>query len=219
MLRELLRREAEIDRRELEDSERQDRREELWRRTNLQAIDGVELAIASIAARELSEAAVQILVAGGYANQVADELDDPRLRELMIRLGRLLRSALPVVAHSAGVDLRTYAAGRYAQGAHDWPFPPTGPNEVSREGSGPVAAEPHAEQREDEAMPSSGRPSSLNLVGPQLKGSEEAAIAGADAAEGADEPRGGPQNEIVMPILDMLFAAAGCSTKHRGQQG
>ena len=82
MLRELLRREAEIDRSEVAGRKLQNTNAELWRETNLQAIEGFELAIASLPATELVEAAVRLLIAGGYADQVAEDLDDPRLREL-----------------------------------------------------------------------------------------------------------------------------------------
>jgi hypothetical protein len=85
VLQELLRRESEIDRREVEGGENQDAKAELWRQTNLEAIDGIELAIASLAATELAEAALQILIAAGYANQVADELEESRLREPVMR--------------------------------------------------------------------------------------------------------------------------------------
>jgi hypothetical protein len=54
-------------------------------------------------------------------------------------------------------------------------------------------------------------------VEPQLE-ETEAAAGSEDAREAADEPPGGPQNEIVMPILDMIFAEAGCLTKRRLEQ-
>lgn len=211
VLRELLRREAEVDRRELEGDDKQDTRTELWRQTNLQAIDGVELAIASLAATELPEAAVQILIAGGYANEVVEELEDPGLRESVTRLARLLKSALPVVAKAAGVDLETYSAGRYAQGEQDWPFPPTEPDE--RWGDH-ASADPQHIQDKEESQTSRDRPAPPSLMEPQLQPD----IDREGAEQETDEPRGRAQNEIVAPILDMLFAEAGCSTRRRVQQ-
>lgn len=213
VLMELLRREAEVDRRELEDGEEQDTRAELWRQTNLQAIDGIEQAIASLAATELSEAAVQILIAGGYANEVAEELEDPRLREPVTRLARLLRSALPVIVKAAGVDLEAYAVRRYAQSGQDWPFPPTEPDETS--GNRSASAEPQCTAGEDEAQASGNRPAPLGLSEPEL---ENPPIDREGAGEGAPGPRRDLQNEIVLPILDMLFAEAGCSTRRRVNQ-
>ena len=212
VLRELLRREAEIDRRELADGGQQNT--ELWRQTNLQAIDGIELAIASLPATGLAEAVVQLLIAGGYADQVAEELDDPRLREPVTRLLRLLRSALPVVAEAAGVELADYAPARYAQGEQDRPLHPADAGETPEDRS--ASAEPRGLQATTQAPTPRYRPSRLRLVEPQLDDTEAAARE--DAAEEADEPRGSLQNEIVMPILDMIFAEAGCFTKRRVEQ-
>lgn len=214
VLRELLRREAEIDRRELEGGARADSQAELWRQTNLQAIDGIELAIASLAATELAEAAVQILIAAGYANQVADELQEPRLREPAVRLARLLRSALPVVASSAGVDLEACGAGRYAQGGRDWPFAPAEPAEGS--GDGPAAAppEPRPAPAEEAAPASRPRAPPLSLVEPRPE-QDEADAADEEAGAEPGESDESLQNAIVMPILDLLFAEAGCATRRR----
>ena len=215
VLRELLRREAEIDRRELAGGKLQNTNAELWRETNLQAIEGLELAIASLPATELTEAAVQLLIAGGYADQVAEELDDPRLREPMARLARLLISALPVVAEAAGVDLAAYAPGRYAQGERDKASPAADTGE--RPACRPASAEPQELQVTGEATTPRYRPSPLRLVEPQLEDTGAAADR-EDAPEDADEPPRGPQNEIVMPIIDLIFAEAGCLTKHRLEQ-
>jgi hypothetical protein len=215
VLRELLRREAEVDRRELARGEQQNTNAELWRETNLQAIEGLELAIASLPATDLAEAAVQLLIAGGYADQVAEELDDPGLREPMTRLVRLLTSALPVVAEAAGVDLAAYAPGRYAQPERDGPFRAADAGETPADR--PASAEPQRAEVRGEAPTPRYRPSPLRLVELRLQ-EPEAAAGPEDAPEAADDPRGGPQNEIVMPILDMIFAEAGCLSKRRIEQ-
>jgi hypothetical protein len=217
VLKDLLRREAAIDRREIEGGDRQDSGTELWRQTNLEAIDGIELAIASIAATELAEAAVQILIAAGYANHVADELEEPRLREPAVRLARLLRSALPVIASSAGIDLEAYGAGRYAQGARDWPFSPGDSDEGSGERPPSAPAEPQEPRREREAPTSRDRPRPLSLVEPRLK-DDDAETAREEAGQDPGEPSESPQNAIVMPILDLLFAEAGLTTKRRVEE-
>jgi hypothetical protein len=211
VLRELVRREAKIDRCELAIGEQQNTNAELWRETNLQAIEGLELAIASLPATDLAEAAVQLLIAGGYADQVAEELDDPRLREPMTRLVRLLTSALPVVAEAAGVDLAAYAPGPHAQAE---PVPADA-GEVPAER--PASAEPQRLEVRLEAPIPRYRPSPLRLVEPQLE-EPEAAAGPEHAPEAADDPRAGPRNEIVVPILDMIFAEAGCLTKRRLEQ-
>ena len=217
VLRELLRREAEIDRREVEGDDKQDAKAELWRQTNLEAIDGIELAIASLAATGLAEAAVQILIAAGYANQVADELAEPRLREPAVRLARLLRSALPVVARSAGLDLEAYRAGRYAQGARDWPFAPGEPGEEPGEPPASAAAEPRQAAAEEAAPLARNRAPPLSLVEPRPE-DDEADVDREDAGGDADESDDSPQNAIVMPILDMLFAEAGCAMRPRNER-
>jgi hypothetical protein len=214
VLRELLRREADIDRRELAAGDQQNTNAELWRQTNLQAIDGIELAIASIPATELAEAAVQLLIAGGYADQVAEEIDDARLRDPMTRLVRLLTSALPVVAEAAGVDLAAYAPGRYAHGERDMPCA-TDADEMPADR--PASAEPQGRQVTVGAPTPRYRPSPLRLVEPQLEDAE-AAAGREDPREEADAPPRGTQNEIVTPILDLIFAEAGCLTKRRLEQ-
>lgn len=77
------------------------------------AFDGIEGAIASMAATTLAEAAVQILIARGYAAQLADT-DGAASDERLDRIARLLHSALPVVAAEAGQDLGAAIARRYA---------------------------------------------------------------------------------------------------------
>jgi hypothetical protein len=54
------------------------------------------------------------------------------------------------------------------------------------------------------------RPSPLRLGEPELEDAE-AAAGREEANEEAAEPPRGPQNEIVMPILDMIFAEADSS--------
>lgn len=123
VLRQLVGKEAQIDRLEL--SSPGEREIETWRQTNLQAIDGIERAIAAVGASALPEAAIQILIASGYAASLAEEVGDPGGKEIVARIARLLRSALPVIGAAAGIDLHAFGAERYGQGAHGWPFCPT----------------------------------------------------------------------------------------------
>jgi hypothetical protein len=124
VLTQLLRDEARIDQLEVQSGGQQGQPVDLWRRTNLQAIDGAEQVIAAVPATELDEATVQILIAAGYANNLADEAWDVDLKDTAARLALLLRSALPVVARSAGVDLEEFRAEHYGQSTRDWPFHP-----------------------------------------------------------------------------------------------
>lgn len=124
VLGQLLRNEARIDQLEVETGGQQRQRVDLWRRTNLQAIEGAEQVIAAVPATELDEATVQILIAAGYANNLADEAWDVGVKDAAARLALLLRSALPVVARKAGVDLEAFGAEHYGQSARDWPFHP-----------------------------------------------------------------------------------------------
>ena len=124
VLTRLLRNEARIDQLEVQPGDQQGQPVDLWRRTNLQAIDGAERVIAAVPATELDEATVQILIAAGYANNLADEAWDEDLKDTAARLALLLRSALPVVARAAGVDLEEFRAEHYGQSARDWPFHP-----------------------------------------------------------------------------------------------
>lgn len=124
VLGQLLRNEARIDQLEVQSGGQQRQRVDLWRHTNLQAIEGAEQVIAAVPAAELDEAVIQILIAAGYANNLADEAWDVGLKDSAARLALLLRSALPVVARAAGVDLAEFGAEHYGQGARDWPFHP-----------------------------------------------------------------------------------------------
>lgn len=90
----------------------------------MQAVDGVERTIAAMAARALPEAAIQILIASGYAANLAEDVRHPSEKEIVERIARLLRSALPVIGAAAGIDLHAFGAERYGQGAHGWPFCP-----------------------------------------------------------------------------------------------
>jgi len=98
---------------------------DLWRRTNLQAIGALEQAIAWLAASTLDEAAVQALIAEGILNSLAEELPEAEaVGERIETAARLIRSALPVIAVSAGLDLDGYGGRHYGHSAEPWPFPP-----------------------------------------------------------------------------------------------
>lgn len=69
--------------------------------TKRQVIDGIEQAIASIPASTLPEATVQIEIAGKYASGLSGSTKDYDVHKAIVRLHRLLRSALPVFAKAS----------------------------------------------------------------------------------------------------------------------
>jgi hypothetical protein len=141
VLRSLIDNEAQIDRFELQADGRQKAKTDLWRTTNFRAIEGLEQVIAAVPASHLADAAVQILIAAGHAKNLVEEMVDAESKEVMSRLALLLRSALPVVAREAGIDLAHYGAERYGQGTSDWPFRPVEPLEPSKLSERPRAVE------------------------------------------------------------------------------
>ena len=124
VLQELIRREQRLDHAELKqkvDAEQI----ETYRRLNLEAVEGVEQAISCLSATTMREAVVQVLLAAGHVNVLEeDALDAPEAHGRIKAAVRLLRSALPVLAASADVDLKDYGARRYGHFAQPWPFMP-----------------------------------------------------------------------------------------------
>jgi hypothetical protein len=124
VLRTLLQKEQDLDRLEVERGGTGNDQLELWRRTNLRAIEALEQAISCLPAGTLHEAAVQALIAEGTLNGLVDE--PPEAEDIGDRLetaARLIRAALPVIASSAGLDLDAYGGRRYRHSVEPWPFP------------------------------------------------------------------------------------------------
>jgi hypothetical protein len=125
VLQTLLQKEQQLDALELTPAAPDRDQLETWRQTNLRAIGALEQAIAYLPASTLDEAAVQALIAEGTLNGLADELPDADAIEDRIETAaRLLRSALPVIALSAGINLDHYGSRRYGHSVEPWPFPP-----------------------------------------------------------------------------------------------
>ena len=124
VLRTLLQKEQRLDRLELEPGATDPDQLELWRRTNLKAIEALEQAISYLPAGTLHEAAVQALIAEGTLNGLVDEPPEAEdIGERIETAARLIRAALPVIASSAGVDLDAYGGRRYRHSVEPWPFP------------------------------------------------------------------------------------------------
>jgi len=99
-----------------------------WRETNSSALESVKSAIASIAATNLREATIQVMIAAGEARRLEQSgREDDRAGDAVTHLNRLLRSALAVLARAEGLDLAQYGAARLGPGEPDWPFPPARP--------------------------------------------------------------------------------------------
>ena len=124
VLRTLLQKEQDLDRLEVERGGSGNDQLELWRRTNLKAIEALEQAISCLPAGTLHEAAVQALIAEGTLNGLVDE--PPEAEDIGDRIetaARLIRAALPVIASRAGLDLDAYGGRRYRHSVEPWPFP------------------------------------------------------------------------------------------------
>ncbi len=122
-LKELLHKQAKLDRLELDapdDPERE--RIARWRETNMQAVDHLERAIAAVPAGGPQEALIQVMIAAGRIQQLSAETAEERLDEELAVARLLLRSALPVLAHAVGVDLVAAGAAHYGQSSADSPF-------------------------------------------------------------------------------------------------
>jgi hypothetical protein len=125
VLQALLDKERQLDALELAPEAPDRDRLDLWRKTNLQAISALEQAIAWLPASSLDEAAVQALIAEGTLNGLAEELPEAEvIGDRIETAARLIRSALPVIAMSAGIDLDQYGGRHYGHSAAPWPFPP-----------------------------------------------------------------------------------------------
>ena len=125
-LRALLRRQAEIDRMEIEGhGGAADRAPTIarWRETNLGAIDHLERAIAAVSAAGTPEAVIQILIASGRVEGLGAQTCERALAEELAVVRLLLRSALPALARGAGVDLAAYGADHYGQTGAGAAFP------------------------------------------------------------------------------------------------
>lgn len=83
----------------------QDEDEAVRGKAGLQAIDDIEQAIASIPARTLPEAAIQVQIAGRYTVRLTSDADDRRAQRVVARVYALLRSALPVIAEAASGEI------------------------------------------------------------------------------------------------------------------
>jgi uncharacterized membrane protein YccC len=99
-----------------------------WRDTNLRALESVREAIASIAATNLREATIQVMIAAGEARRLEQGQQDGSASATVTHLNRLLRSALAVLARADGLDLAQYGAAQLGPDAPDWPFPPARPS-------------------------------------------------------------------------------------------
>ena len=124
-LQALLRRQAELDRVEVET--RGGAADEApmiaqWRETNLGAIDHLERAIAAVSASGASEAVIQVLIAAGRVQGLGAQTCERALAEELAVVRLLLRSALPALAGSAGVDLAACGADHYGQSGAGAPF-------------------------------------------------------------------------------------------------
>lgn len=125
VLQELFRREEQLD--DLEVQGKLDQEQiEAYRRLNLEAIEAIEQAISCLAATELREAVVQVLIATGHLNSLneGDGCESPPARPRLTLASRLLRSALPVLAAQAQIDLKDYGGKRYGLFSEPWPFLP-----------------------------------------------------------------------------------------------
>lgn len=96
-----------------------------WRDTNLRALESVREAIASIAASNVREATIQVMIAAGEARRLEERSKhDVGASEALTKLNRLLRSALAVLAQADGLDLAQYGRADLGPAGADWPFPP-----------------------------------------------------------------------------------------------
>jgi hypothetical protein len=97
-----------------------------WRETNVRALESVREAIASIAASNVREATIQVMIAADEARRLeqAGTQRNDGVGDALTKLTRLLRSALAVLARADGLDLAQYGATQLGPDGPDWPFPP-----------------------------------------------------------------------------------------------
>jgi hypothetical protein len=94
-----------------------------WRETNVRALESVREAIASIAASNVREATIQVMIAADEARRL-EHAGTQDVGDALTKLTRLLRSALAVLARADGLDLAQYGATQLGPEGSDWPFPP-----------------------------------------------------------------------------------------------
>jgi hypothetical protein len=127
VLQTLLQKEQRLDQLEVEPGAADRDQIELWRRTNLKAIEALEQAISCLPAGTLHEAAVQALIAEGTLNGLLDELPEAEdigvIGDRIEAAARLIKAALPVIASNAGLDLVAYGGRHYRHSVTPWPFP------------------------------------------------------------------------------------------------
>ena len=76
-------------------------------------IAALEDEIAANPATSLQEAAVQVMLAAAFIERIREDLvGDPD--ELLMKMGRLVRSALSAVVRETGVNLAEFGGDRYA---------------------------------------------------------------------------------------------------------
>lgn len=122
-LRALISRQRELDRRDLETGEETGREPvRQWIETNLRAIGHLQQAMAAVPATEAEEAVVQVLIALERITLLRDDVDDTAIDDPLEVIQLLLRSALPMLAESTGIDLACYGAERYRKGSGAAPF-------------------------------------------------------------------------------------------------
>ena len=76
-------------------------------------ISALEDEISANPATSLPEAAVQIMLASAYLERVREELVDDT-DQILLKMERLIRSALSAMVRETGVDLAEFAGDRYA---------------------------------------------------------------------------------------------------------
>ena len=111
-LQALIEQQRALDQRELEWEEEASAALER-RETNFEAIDHLEQAIAHVRASNTRDAMVQVLIATGRTLSLEqDSCPRPVAKQLDL-VSRLLRSALPILAQQADVDLETFGGSHY----------------------------------------------------------------------------------------------------------
>lgn len=83
------------------------------RAIRVEAIDHLEQAMSCVPANTAADAVVQVLIATGRTQSLQQETCERPLSDELEVVHRLLRSALPVLAHHAGFDLTAFGAAYY----------------------------------------------------------------------------------------------------------
>ena len=114
-LQALIEQQRALDRRELEDPDEDPSALER-RETNIEAIDHLERAIACLDASHARDALAQVLIAPGRTISLEQDTCERSIAGELEVVSRLLRSALPVLAQQAEVDLETFGGDHYGLG-------------------------------------------------------------------------------------------------------